>query len=340
MLDAAVIPADEKGKWQEDLRMVRRGRNRLPVYLVENGRETGKIKIDQDVTLSDATQLVKWIQGFDKPRNNLMLVPRALRICNQVNVQINKKREKRDGLFAEINRDLINIQDEETREITHQLKEELLAEKDIADRGFKTYKQAVEQLLETAAELEQKFWGRLKNPVFTQYHGDYDGLIAGLCDQLIEAHEFVTCQPYIGILLERGYKKSYLLPLYLHAERGLKVPAAELAILKQDCSDDLQVRRAKVKFRREIGLKAAEYYEIVRTYRNRNDLTVDELELLGDSCCSYDLAQTVSYYQRALKMGSNSAGKNCWIFRNTKRTETCIFWPRRLTRKRPICTVW
>lgn len=309
MLDAAIIPADEKGKWQEDLRMVRGGRNRLPVYLVENGRDLNHIKMDQDLTISDAAQLVKWIQGFDKPRNNLMFVPRALRICNQVNVQINKKREKRDGLFADINRDLINIRDEETREITHQLKEELLAEKDTADRGFKTYKQAVGQLLVTAAQLEQKFRGRLKNPVFTQYHGDYDGLIAGLCYQLIEAHEFVVCQPYIGILLERGYQKAYLLSLYLHAERGDKVPAAELELLKQDCSGDLQVRRAKVKFRRELGLKAAEYYELVRTCRNRNDLTADEVELLGDSCCSDDLSQAISYYQQALKMGSNSAGK-------------------------------
>lgn len=207
--------------------------------------------------------------------------------------------------------DLSYIAQEDTQAAVQELSNQTVERKRRLEREQKNLNLAIAELCSKAKIYEKA----LKDRIDTVSQGEtikeckaISEIRSELFFALLEIPDFSAATSCLRKMKKSGHYFEYVYEMFLQSAQGKTVSAFALNRLRYERETEF-VRRAKIRFNRELGF--AESY-CMRIARDINHLqTADEFYYRGlwEECNNSDFKKAISLYRKSLELGSSMAGK-------------------------------
>lgn len=346
LVDTIILPVDEQGKWKYTLDYLKNFKQHKDIYIITNDENTTEVekyikelipsykKDNEEYSLgryNDNAYSIniyalnnsdEWLEPYNCVRNNVAIAERILGIISRFNIYQIQRIEQLKNIISGMNRDLLNIDDEETVSSVRKLKIELDESLDNAKRNFTDFTAVTERLMDLVYQFEISLYNVASasmeelTDAKVLYHGQFEKNCSKLIMDLIQIGNFNLARQYISKLEARDYPYTYIFELYMDNKMKRTLSSKNLYELKNDNSKCNMVLKAKVKFGGFIDLSSMEIGE----YAKSIDEPLDGYEyyVLGENYSRVNSSKAKIYYKKSLEQGYLDAGNKLVQYQDSK----------------------
>lgn len=309
MLDAIIIPIDDKQKWCSLYRNFSKCIGEKNIIAVTDKVNYVKLEeITVKAKISNVNSLNSWLQTYDIPRYNYYFSPSVRTILSKIDIQLQANKKNLEEILENIHDNSLKISDQKTKDVISKLNDAITGQLEECEKGISVYNCEEGQLLKFEKEIELYFSSNFKDASKAKYRNKHEDIIFNLCTQLIELDKFNVCKEYLRIF--KNYfseDKFIILSAYLNKNQNKNIPKSWINHIRDFKTDDLLAKRVIIKLNEDLNMEKEKIYSIIQSYEYIDDLTMQEAELLGDNYIQTDIKKAISFYTYALDLGSSEA---------------------------------
>ncbi len=330
--DILVIPVDTDVKWQENLKYFVSMAKSKNICLVCEDSELNNINrnlsenfskyfFDGDlkalnesnkstsmVITCTISEFLTKIKELDCIRNNVAIEERFLAIVNRYRIYQIEKISKLKSSISGMNRDLVNIDNQETSSSVREVKNHLDEALEAARKDLSAFQVITDKLLEVVGEFEKSLYDK-SNVLGNErhlYHGEYEKNCSNLILDFIQMGDFNSARKYIARLENRDFPYAYIYELYMDEKMNRDLSGADLNKLCNEISNEDFVKRAKVRFSDYLNIREQELGDLLQTLNG--PLNGYEYYKLGGYFSSRNVAEAKKFFRKSLDKGYLEAG--------------------------------
>lgn len=329
LVDAVILPVDEQGKWKHTFDYLKNYKMDIPIYIVTDDVSLEFVQSSVNESVSNYTEdkdnadysinictinddFDMWLESMNYVRDNAAIAERILEITSRFNLYQIQRIEQLKNIISGMNRDILNIDAEETISSVRKLKIELDESLENAKKNFADFTAITDKLIDLVYKFENSIYQAANISIEERtannslYHGQFEESCSKLIMNLIQIGSFNLAMQYINKLESRNYPYTYIFELYMDSKMKRTLSPKNLEELKKENSANRMVLKAKVKFGKNIYLPMEEIAEYAKSIRE--PLDGYENYILGEYYSKIDNNQAKFFYRKALEEGYLEAG--------------------------------